>query len=432
MPLTIHESFTDLSKSEFEIFSSDLVNTFPNGQKRKEAVAYLQGIMSKDKRSLAEERTTLRTKRRSRAQKQDTLDTLIGSLQFDFNRTTDLFVQQSPSDADILLLLAEDNQEVYLKGRTFVGDLIISGDSVLVDGLGNGKSARHEELVNTAIVTGDIIISGNDVIIRGIDFTSTTNQALRFTGTPENITVEHCKFTAGEGIVDSKFWYGDGLSGNITLKNCLVQGFNSWMLMDAHTTSATPTLPLKRVRIKQNYFLNNYGSIAVRGMASDPTKLVAYTNNKFVAPVQHVYFWDFIEANNAIRIVVTGNEATGQVGNDTVPGKRGFLQTWSRSSVPWTLEYKDNILTNLKIGGKIAHNNTFFAPDDENEDFVIDLSSVHTNVAYAFSFIYKKNDGSTASADKWLGNGDYTPENIATYPSVPTTINPSAYSVVLS
>jgi hypothetical protein len=432
MPLTIHESFTDLSKSEFETFSAALVNTFPNGQKRKEAVAYLQGIMSRDKLSLAEERTTLRAKRRARAQKQDSLDTLIDSLQFDFNRTTDLFVQQSPSDADILQLLSEDNQEVYLKGRTFVGDLIISGDSVLIDGLGNAKSARNEELTNSAVVTGDIIVSGNDVIIRGIDFTSTTDQGIRFTGTPENITVEHCKFTAGAGIVDSKFWYGDGLSGNITLKNCLVQGFNSWMLMDAHTTSATPTVPLKRVRIKQNYFLNNYGSIAVRGMASNPTKLVAYTNNKFVSPVQHASFWDFIEANNAIKIVVTGNEATGQVGNDTVPGKRGFLQTWSRSSVPWTLEYKENTLTNLKVGGKIANTNSFFAVNDESEDFVIDISSVHTNVAFAFSFIYKKNDGSTASADKWISNGDYTPENIATYPTVATTINPNGYSVVVS
>ena len=147
MPLTIHESFTDLSKSEFETFSSDLVNTFPNGQKRKEAVAYLQGIMSKDKLSLSEERAVLRAKRRSRAQKQDTLDALIESLQFDFNRTTDLFVQQTPSDADILQLLSENNQEVYLKGRTFVGDLVISGNSVLVDGLGNGKSARNEELL---------------------------------------------------------------------------------------------------------------------------------------------------------------------------------------------------------------------------------------------------------------------------------------------
>jgi hypothetical protein len=433
MPLQIHESFTDLTKEEFETFSSALVNTFPHGQKRKEAVAYLQGIMSKDKRTLSEERTTLRSKRRSRVQKQDSLDSLIESLQFDFNRTTDLFVQQNPSDADILQLLSEDNQEVYLKGRTFVGDLVISGDSILVDGLGNGKSAREEKLANTAIVTGDLIISGNDVVIRGIDFTSTTDQALRFTGTPENIVVEHCKFTAGANISDSTFWYGAGLRGNITLKNCLVEGFNSWMLMDAHTTSATPTLPLKRVRIKQNYFKNNYGSIAVRGMATNPTKLVSYTNNKFVSPVQHVSFWDFVEANNAIRIVVTGNEATGEVGNDTVPGKRGFLQTWSRSSIPWTLEYKDNTLTNLKVGGKIAHNTTFYAPDDESENFLIDLSSVHTNVAFAFSFIYKKNDGSTASADKWIvpQGGDYTPENIATYPTVPLVVNPNAYNVVV-
>ena len=167
-------------------------------------------------------------------------------------------------------------------------------------------------------------------------------------------------------------------------------------------------------------------------MQANPTKLVSYMNNKFEAPSQHASFWDFIEANNTIKIICTGNEATGQVNNHTVPGKRGFLQTWSRSAVPWTLQYKDNVLTNLKVGGKIGHNSGMYAPDDENDDFLIDLSSVHTDVAFAFSFIYKKNDGSTPSLEKWLGNGDYTPENIATYPTVPSVTNPTAYNVVTS
>lgn len=428
MPLTIHDSFVELTKEEFDTYSSDLVNAYPHGAKRKEAIAYLQATMSKDKSLLDTEKSTLRTKRRVRNQKQSALDTLIESLQFDFKRTTDLFVQQSPTTNDLLALMTQDNQEVYLKGKTIVGDLVVSGDNVLIDGLGNSKSARNEELVNTATVTGDIIVSGSDVVIRGIDFTSTTDQALRFTGTPENIVVENCKFAAGSGITDSQFWYGDAFQGNLTLKNCRIEGFTGVLLMDAHTSSATPTLPLKRVRIKQNYFKDNYGSIACRGMQSDPTKLVSYMNNKFEAPIQHASFWDFIEANNTIKIICTGNEATGQVAS----GKRGFLQTWSKSAVPWTLEYKDNVLKNLKVGGKVAHNTSYYAPDDENEDFLIDISSVHTDVAFAFSFIYKKNDGTTPSAQKWLGGGDYTPENIAVYPTVPTVINPSAYNVVTS
>ena len=86
MPLTIHDSFGDLTFSEFETYSSDLVNTYPNGQKRKEAVAYLQAIMSKDKTALKAEKATLRTKRRLRNRKQSALDTLIESLQFDFHK----------------------------------------------------------------------------------------------------------------------------------------------------------------------------------------------------------------------------------------------------------------------------------------------------------------------------------------------------------
>ena len=87
-------------------------------------------------------------------------------------------------------------------------------------------------------------------------------------------------------------------------------------------------------------------------------------------------------------------------------------------------------LTNFKVGGKIAHNTTFYTPNQGDEDnFDIDVSSTLTNVAHAFSFLYKFNDGSTASLDKWT-EGDYTPENVAVWPTVPSVTNPSAYSIV--
>jgi hypothetical protein len=70
--------------------------------------------------------------------------------------------------------------------------------------------------------------------------------------------------------------------------------------------------------------------------------------------------------------------------------------------------------------------NTF---DDENNSISLDGEVV--DVAYAASFVYKKNDGSTASADKWQ-QGSYTPVNIGTYPTYTgvSVVNPSGYAIV--
>ena len=429
--MNIYTSFQNISESAFSIYADTLIEGYPTSSQRKSAVAYLQQINSTDKSLLDTERAAITLSRIEHQKKQTIIDNLLELHSFDFSRQTELFTAQSTSDSDIVVLLTQDNQEVFIKGRSITGDLLISGDNLLLDGSGNRGSARNGSLENTASVLGDLIISGNNVTIRSIDFTSVTDKAIRFSGDVENITVENCKFAAGSGISDSKFWYGEGLEGNLTLKNCYITGFTSWLLMDAHTTSSTPTKALKRVRIKNNYWKDNYGSIAVRGLQSQPTKLVQYIGNKFESAVQHASFWDQIEANNFIKLEVTGNIAVGEVGNDTAVGKRGFLQAWSRSSVPYYIVYKDNTLTNFKVGGKIAHNTTFYAPDIFNENFVIDLSSTHTNVAHAFSFLYKKNDGTTISSEKWIRtDADYTPENIVTYPTVPPVINPNGYSIV--
>lgn len=438
MPLSIHHTFVALSDSEFTEYATALLGHYPSSEHRKQAVAYLQKIQSFDKATLVTERKLVRAKIIERLKKQDILDGLIEKQQFDFSRTSTLFSQLAVTDSDITTLLTQDNAEVYLEGHAFTGDMTITGDNVLIDGLGNGLSAKDGTLVNTATVAGDLIIAGSNAIIRGIDFTSSSDVAVRFTGDVVNVTVEQCKFAPGSGITDSEFWIGTGLEGNLILKNSYITGFTGVHLMDGNTGSNTPTKALKRVRIKYNYFKDNLGSIAIRGMESDPIKLVQYIDNKFEAEVNHASFWDTIESNNQIKLVVTGNTAVMAVGNDTNPGKPGFLQTWSRSDKPWTIKYSGNVLSNLKVGGKCASNSTFYAPNSADEDdFLIDVSSLHTNVTHAFSFKYKAESGDpgypTASANKWLpaGNGVYRPENISVYPTPPTIINPSNYSLVV-
>ena len=171
-------------------------------------------------------------------------------------------------------------------------------------------------------------------------------------------------------------------------------------------------------------------------MQSNPTKLVQYNNNLFEAAVNSASFWDVCESNNQIKLEVIGNVAVMQVGNDTAVGKRGFLQAWSRSNKPWVITYKDNVLSNLKVGGKIVTNSTFYAPNEANDNFLIDVSSLHTNILYAFSFKYKAEVGDpgypTASSNKYLpaGGGVYRPENIAVHAAPPTVVNPSNYTLV--
>ena len=430
--VAIHDSFGTLSEADFKTYSTELVGGYPSSAERKQAVAYLQQIASADKTSIDTQRAALRISRKEHKAKQALIDSLLAEQGFDFARQTALFVQQTPTDADLRVLLTQDNAECFFSGRTIAGDVEITGDSVLFDGGGSGD-ARTETLTSTGKVTGDIIISGDDATIRGVDFTSGTDKAIQFASGVEDVKFENCLFKPGAGVTGpdgTMWWFGDGLQGNVTVTNCFITGFDSWLLADWNTHSNTPTLPLKRVRIKKNYWKDCAGSIAARGMASNPIKLVQYQNNKYISTATHTLFWDVFEANNAKRVVVSGNEASIDGQGD----KRGFLQAWSRSSLPWSLYYKGNTpLTNFKVAGKVAHNSTFYAPDAEDEeDFLIDLTGTYTNVAHGFSFVYKKEDGTTPSASKWQ-EGDYFPENATTYPAPPVAkvVNPGGFSIVV-
>ena len=434
--VAIHDSFGTLTEAEFKAYSTELMGGYPSSAERKHAVAYLQQVASADKANIDTQKAALRTTRKEHRAKQAIIDTLVAEQGFDYTRQTALFVQQAPTDAELRAILTQDNAECFFSARTIAGDVEITGDSVLFDGGGSGD-ARTETLASTGKVTGDLIISGDDATIRGVDFTSGSIKAIRFAAGVEDVKFENCLFKPGAGVTGSApydgtmWWFGDGFQGNVTVTNCFVTGFSSWLLADFGTGSATPALPLKRVRVKKNYFKNCGGSIAARGMASNPTKLVQYQNNKYISDTTHTLFWDCFEANNAKRVVVSGNEASIAGQGD----KRGFLQAWSRSSLPWSLYYKGNTpLTNFKVAGKVAHNSTFYAPDAEDEeDFLIDLTGTYTNVAHGFSFVYKKEDGTTPSASKWQ-EGDYVPENATTYPAPPVAkvVNPGGFNIVVS
>ena len=84
----------------------------------------------------------------------------------------------------------------------------------------------------------------------------------------------------------------------------------------------------------------------------------------------------------------------------------------------------------MKFGLKIPLINGFYMPNlTDSENHIIDLSATLTNVIHAASFLYKMNDGSTISSNKY-SEGEFTPVNIAIFPNPPAVVNPSAYSIV--
>ena len=441
MSHAIFSTFQKLDEAAFTTYANDLLDSYHTSGERKQAVSYLQMINSVDSVALRAERTALDSKRIAQSKKQKVLETLLAAQNFDFTKQPSLFQAQAAlSSAQLDALLTQDNKEIYVRDLARVGDITITGDGVLLDGLSAGGSARTGALTNTATVTGNLIISGDDTVIRGIDFTSAGEKAISFTSGATNVTFQDCKFTQGAGVGETgKWFYGNYLGGNVTVQNCRVEGYQNVYLGDFSSTSSfTMEGALVRVRVKRNYFKNNRGCIAARGKPGSPAKLVQYSNNKFETDELASNFWDQLEASNAVlKVVVTDNEAIYPVGTDTAASQKfGFCQVWTKDPKPFTVEYSGNKISNLKFGLKIALSDGYYSPDTSDEDFKLDLSATLTAVTHAASFLYKANVGDanypTASLNKWgpQGHGRYTPLNLTTYPDPPTVTNPSGYDVV--
>ena len=427
-------TFSDLTEAAFDAHAEEVIARHNGGSDRKHAIAYLQSVISKDSEALLADRSVLRSRIRGQRKRRRKVETLVSELPLDFSRTQALFQDTPLTPTQIAARLTQDNTETFLISD-LTSDLVISGDNVLVAASSNRLSAKTEALANTVTVTGDIVVSGSNTVLRGLNFKTVGQRAVRFTGACSNLTLEDCTFEGPTGHTDSRFWEGaNGLfSGDVTVLNCRVEGYTSWMLADFSTeSSGTPQTALNRVNVKRCYFKNNLGSMAARGKLDEPMKSCNFSNNKVEVATMHQYFWDCFEASGAVnKVIIRDNEFTGPAGTGTATGKVGFAQVWSKNAKPWTIEYSGNVLTNLRAGLKIAHNAGFYAPNQADEDFLIDISAAHTDVYKAVSFLYKRADGTTPSADKWLLNdGAYTPENAAVYPQIPPVINPQSYPVV--
>ena len=425
MSLERVETFYNMSVEQFKTYASNILSYNKEQSTVETGTAYLQNVLYNDEVTLNSERKTFHTKRKLLKAFKEAFHDLIVEKRLDFKHTSSIFSQTTLQIADIISKLAQDNTKLYLSDNVYSAPLQIDANNTTV--VGNYTGSAVGDTLNCGSSFQNLVINGNNTVISGIRFVSNVEKCISFGTLSSNLVLENCIFEGNPNdFANAKFFYGQNFTGNLTIRNCKIMNYGSWYLMDASTTSSTPTNPLDTVVIDKNYFKNCAGSLSVRGMQTNPTKLVQITSNLVEHETQHQYFWDTFEANNFIRLVCKDNTAIGVEHGD----KRGFLQTWTRSAVPAIIEYKNNTLNNFKFALKTAHNTTFYAMNSYDIRNILSFDAQHTNVLYAYSALYKKNDGTTTQANKW-SQGDFTPENISLHSSPPTLINPHGFNVVV-
>ena len=86
----IHASFQELSDTDFETYTTALLDTHQDATQRQRHVAYLQSVNSADYTSLETDRKTLAQKRQANKRKQVHIDSLLTTHSFDFSRDSAL------------------------------------------------------------------------------------------------------------------------------------------------------------------------------------------------------------------------------------------------------------------------------------------------------------------------------------------------------
>ena len=212
MSLVHKTSFSGLSLTAAQTYCTDLLSEHPKVEDRRAVFAYLWDVFSKDQK-------TLRSQQNIISQLGAFLQKEVVKHEIDFSKTPSLFTASTVTDAQIITYLAQSGAEVFLENKQVIGDITLGGGTLL-QGFSNGLSARDSLLVCSAKVTGSLTISGSDCVIKGVEFTSTSDKAIQFTGTHQNVTFEDCVFDM-DG--HNMWFYGDGFGGTVVIRNCWVK-----------------------------------------------------------------------------------------------------------------------------------------------------------------------------------------------------------------
>ena len=407
MALIVHTSFLALTEAAIKAHIDEIVGAKDNGAERRQLMAYLQ-------QTLANDRKAHRANRKLLAYAAARIDEAILAQQFDYTKQTALFTPSSGTD--YAALLATDNADVIVPGHAFGGEVLIAGDNVHLDGRASG-SARDGTLVCTATAT-TLQITGDNAVVQGIKFVcGSANKGVYFGANVHDVVIRDCIFESDGQLASSPdnrwFWQGTGLSGKVRLENCRVYNFNGWGLGDLTTESGAPAAgsELDQVRIQSNVFHNCTGSFAIRGVQASPTKYCRIYDNetKFTdGVVMHPLYWSVFEVNNCATVICKSNVLTGGTRIGTGQG-RGYLQTWSKSSDSWHLEFEKNRVAGIDYVLQLAAIATFYSPDQTDDRFLVKSEAGKiTDCTYGMGLFYP-----------WE-SGAWAPANLAQYAAAPS------------
>ena len=406
---TVKESFLAMTEAEVEQHVQDVVAARPSGIERRQVFAYLG-------QTLASDRKALRAQRRVLSKASATIDEAFEQNAYDFTGPAVSTLFDTATNVDYANLATQDGKHIICKGHDFAGELLVSGDNVVIDGQATG-TARGNDLACTAEATV-LHVTGNNAIVQGIKFScGSANRGVRFGAGVTDVIVRDCIFESDGNLASSPenrwFWMGTGLKGKVRLENCRVYNFNGWGLGDLTTESgaAAAGSELDQVRIQDNVFHNCTGSFAIRGVQATPTKYCRIWNNetKFTgAVVMHALFWSVWEVNNCKTVICKKNILTGGTRIGSGQG-RGFLQTWSKDDASWHIEFSGNQIDGIDYVVQLAATSAFYSPDQGDDRFEIGSEAGKvTDVTYGLSQAYP-----------W-GNAAWAPANVAQYAARPS------------
>ena len=118
------------------------------------------------------------------------------------------------------------------------------------------------------------------MLIEGVEFRAQVGdeKTVSFDDDSQDIVFRNCRFDGSlftgddAPFLGSVFWYGPNFSGSVVLENCEIKNYTSWMLADLTTGSATPTVALSTVVIKDCLFTDCKGSFGHAGSSPAPRR----------------------------------------------------------------------------------------------------------------------------------------------------------------
>ena len=403
-------TFLDKTVSQFKIYAASLVSEHADMANRSNVFAYLSKIVADDEKLIG----TLEQKRYRLRKAKKYIESLLQT-HLDFSQSV-IFQASTQTEAQIAALLQNDDAVVYVDGKSLPA-LQFDGSNITLDGQATGD-ARSGTLTCSS-TCGAVQVQGSNITIRGVRIAPGSGEkTFKMSAACSNLVIEDCIFD-GTGTDGIWFCGNDFLSGNVTIRNCLIQNYTGhWMFGDLSTNSNAPVTKLDSVLIEKNKFENIEASFAIRGKLDEPTDECIFVDNEFEYSAAHAYFWSSIEINNCAFVQVLRNKVTAGPGR--VAGKaHGFLQTWNKSTNlrgNWTLNFDENEIDGYDFGIQIACSPGFFAPNAFDPDYLIQSQTGDFgDTTYGMTWMYE-----SGNANRWF-EGVWTPENLSDYASPPSS-----------